>query len=98
MRCNGESLTTGPAKLPVRRHGSPTGRAGLFERCAALLAEADLFAVLNLASWTHLAVQDRATKSENRRLFEEILFKGKELGNRSEALSRNDVDIRSVGI
>jgi len=46
IRCNGEGLTTGPAKLSVRRHASPTGRAGLFELCAALLAEADLFAVL----------------------------------------------------
>lgn len=67
MRCNGESLTTGPAKLPVRRHGSPTGRAGLFERCAVLLAEADLFTVLNLASRTlHAVVSTKQTaKLEN---------------------------------
>jgi hypothetical protein len=66
MRYNGESLTTGPAKLPVRRHVSPTGRAGLFELCAALLAEADLFAVLKLASRTlhTVASTNQAAKLE----------------------------------
>ena len=67
IRCNGEGLTTGPAKLSVRRHASPTGRAGLFELCAALLAEADLFAVLKLASRTiHAVVSTKQTaKLEN---------------------------------